>query len=83
MHPSLRVAEDDQAAPAEPLTPRQLEILHLVSAGLSNREIGADLGLTEGSVKWHLHDAYNRLGVQRRSQAVRRALQLGYLHFAT
>lgn len=80
MHPSLRIPNDESVpAVVEPLTSRQLEILRLVSSGLSNKEISGDLGLSEGSVKWHLHNAYGRLGVRRRSHAVRRALQLGFL----
>ena len=81
MHPSLRLPDEESTAGmVEPLTARQVEILRLVSSGLSNKEISGDLGLSEGSVKWHLHNAYGRLGVRRRSHAVRRALQLGFLN---
>lgn len=81
LQPSVRVGADDETVdlPSEPLSDRQLEILRLVSSGLSNRDIAADLGLSEGTVKWYLHDAFIRLGVRRRSQAIRRAYQLGFL----
>lgn len=70
---------DNVDLPTEPLTERQLDILRLVSSGLSNRDVAADLGLSEGTVKWYLHDAFVRLGVRRRSHAIRRAYQLGFL----
>lgn len=81
LQPSVRAGADDETVdlPSEPLSDRQLGILRLVSSGLSNRDIAADLGLSEGTVKWCLHDAFIRLGVRRRSQAIRRAYQLGFL----
>lgn len=79
--PSPRAGRDADTLdfPSEPLTDRQVEILRLVSSGLSNRDIAGDLGLSEGTVKWYLHDTFARLGVRRRSHAIRRAYQLGFL----
>jgi DNA-binding CsgD family transcriptional regulator len=68
-----------RAALDEPLTAREAEVLALLAAGLSNREIGARLHLTPGSVKWHAHNLYGKLGVGRRTQAVARARALGLL----
>jgi DNA-binding CsgD family transcriptional regulator len=48
------------------LTKREGEIAALVSEGLSNKEIGKRLGLTEGSVKQHLYSIFKKLGVKRR-----------------
>ena len=48
------------------LTKREGEIAALVSEGLSNKEIGKHLGLTEGSVKQHLYSIFRKLGVKRR-----------------
>lgn len=81
LHPLIRTGTEGEPVdiPSEPLSSRQLELLRLVSSGLSNRDIAADLGLSEGTVKWYLHDAFVRLGVRRRSQAIRRAYQLGFL----
>jgi two-component system nitrate/nitrite response regulator NarL len=49
------------------LTKRQLEVTALVSAGLSNKAVGLRLNLTEGTVKIHLHNIYDRLGVANRT----------------
>ncbi len=49
---------------------REIEVLSLAGLGASNAEIGTRLGLTEGTVKWHLQQIYDKLGVRRRSQAV-------------
>ena len=53
------------------LTPRQNDILRLLAAGKSNREVAADLGLTEGTVKQHVHAIYRVLQVVNRVEAVR------------
>ena len=57
----------------EPLSERELEILQLIAAGLSNRQIADALILTVGSVKWHLNNIYGKLGVGSRTQAVAEA----------
>lgn len=64
---------------AEPLTPRERQILRAVADGHASAEIAAQLHLTEGTVKWHLNKIYSKLGVRRRTQAVARARSLGYL----
>lgn len=56
---------------------RELEIMRLIADGLSNREIGQRLGMTEGTVKWHLQQTYDKLGVRRRQLAVDKARRLG------
>ncbi len=48
------------------LTPREIEIVRLVARGMSNREIGANLLITEGTVKIHLHNIYKKLGIDNR-----------------
>ncbi|MBI3965569.1 MAG: response regulator transcription factor [Chloroflexi bacterium] len=55
---------------AQGLTDRQLEILRLVAAGKSNREIGSTLDLSENTVRNHLQAIYNKLGVRQRTLAV-------------
>jgi len=49
------------------LTLRQEEIARMVAAGLSNRQIAQELGLSEGTVKIHLHKAYKTLGIANRA----------------
>jgi LuxR family maltose regulon positive regulatory protein len=60
----------------EPLSERELEILQLVSDGLSNREIAEKLILSVGTVKAHLHNVYGKLEVRGRTQAVARAREI-------
>ena len=54
----------------EPLSERELEVLRLIAAGLSNREIGDDLELSEGTVKIHVTAIFKALGVASRTQAL-------------
>lgn len=51
------------------LSARELEVLRLVADGLSNKEIGARLSITEGTVKNHVHNALAKLGMDNRIQA--------------
>jgi DNA-binding NarL/FixJ family response regulator len=62
----------------ERLTGREREVLRLFSAGLSNREIGEALGVVEGTVKNHVHNILQKLGVRDRNRAMLRAIELGY-----
>lgn len=61
------------------ITARELEILNLVARGLSNREIAAELFVSENTVKTHCARAFDKLGAARRTQAVQRGKQLGLL----
>jgi DNA-binding CsgD family transcriptional regulator len=57
------------------LTPRQLEVLRLVSMGYTNGQVARKLFLSEGTVRKHLENTYERLGVRSRSEAVVRLAQ--------
>lgn len=75
---------DRPAAPGgssliEPLSERELDILRLIAAGLSNQDIAARLYLSLATVKWHAGHLYAKLGVQSRTQAVAKARELGLL----
>src|SRR5258708_11837924 len=61
------------------ITARELEILTLVARGLSNREIAAQLFVSENTVKTHCARAFDKLGAARRTQAVQRGTELGLL----
>jgi len=61
------------------ITARELEILTLIARGLSNREIAAQLFVSENTVKTHCSRAFDKLGAARRTQAVRRGKELGLL----
>ena len=63
----------------EPLSERELEVLQLVAEGLSNREIGERLFLALSTVKGHNRNIYDKLQVQRRTEAIARARELGIL----
>jgi len=63
----------------EPLSPRELEVLHLMAQGLSNQEICERLFLALSTVKGHNRNIFGKLQVQRRTEAVARARELGLL----
>ncbi len=63
----------------EPLSVRELEVLRLAQAGLSNREIAERLVVTVGTVKTHLHNVYAKLDARTRTHALARARELGLL----
>lgn len=66
-------------APRSSLTPRELEVLSLVAAGNSNRQIGQLLMLSEATVKSHLVHIYDKLGVRSRTSAVAAAREQGVI----
>jgi DNA-binding NarL/FixJ family response regulator len=61
----------------EPLTPREEEVLHLLAEGLSNREIGEQLHLTEGTVKNYVSAIIAKLHANDRTHAVVTAIRRG------
>jgi len=64
---------------AEPITPRELEVLELMAQGLQNAEIARRLYLTVNTLKAHTNSIYGKLDVHSRMQAVNRARELGIL----
>ena len=62
------------------LSARELEVLELLGKGKSNREIAAELAITEATVKAHVTNILSRLGVSDRTQAVITALKHGLVH---
>jgi ATP/maltotriose-dependent transcriptional regulator MalT len=60
-------------------TERELQLLAMLAQGLSNVEIAYRLEVTEGTVKWHLHNLYGKLGVRNRTGALREAKSRGLL----
>lgn len=61
----------------EQLTPRELDVLTLMSRGLRNKEIAYELGITERTVKFHANAIYRKLDVGGRTEAVSKAIQRG------
>jgi LuxR family maltose regulon positive regulatory protein len=79
-----RQREDTSSQPPaqpliEPLSPRELEVLHLMAQGLSNQEMSEQLFLALDTVKGHNRKIFGKLQVQRRTEAVARARELGLL----
>jgi DNA-binding CsgD family transcriptional regulator len=71
-----RQAYRDAEQPRHPvprLTPRQNELLRLLAAGRTNSQIARQLGIFEGTVRTHLENIYDKLGVSSRTAAVTRA----------
>jgi DNA-binding NarL/FixJ family response regulator len=62
------------------LTPREIEVLKLLPRGLSNKEIAAQLDVSETTAKWFVKNILHKLGVNERTAAVTIALERGILH---
>ena len=76
---SVEPSQPTGEALIEPLSQRELEVLRLIAQGLSNREISERLFLALSTVKGHTRIIFDKLQVQRRTEAVARARELGLL----
>ncbi|MCG3210371.1 MAG: Transcriptional regulatory protein LiaR [Anaerolineae bacterium] len=63
----------------EPLTPRELEVLHLLARGLQNKEIAATLDISERTAKFHVSSIMGKLGAGNRTETVAIAAQQGLI----
>jgi DNA-binding NarL/FixJ family response regulator len=79
---ATRVLGRMRAPAEEALSPRELEILQAVARGLSNKEIGRQLYVSEATVKTHLLRIFGKLGVDDRTAAVTVALQRGIIRLS-
>jgi DNA-binding NarL/FixJ family response regulator len=68
-----------EARAPDQLTPRELEVLELVTGGLRNKEIAARLGITENTTKYHLRNILEKLHAQSRTELAARAVREGLL----
>ncbi len=64
------------------LSPRELEVLNSIASGKSNKEIGVELCISEGTVKTHIASLLAKLDVEGRTSAVREAVRLGLVSMA-
>jgi DNA-binding NarL/FixJ family response regulator len=67
----------DLSLAVEPLSERELEVLHWLASGASNREIGQQLYITESTVQRHVYHIFGKLNVRNRTQATLQAINLG------
>ena len=82
---SIRLCEDIQSKLAvragQPvLTPREIEVLELVSKGMRNKLIATELGITETTVAVHIKNIFAKLNVSERTSAVNVAIRRGIVH---
>lgn len=68
-----------RAEPAQSLTEREIELLRLVAEGMSNKAIAQALSISENTVKYHVRNILQKLGVQNRTEAVTHAIRAGLL----
>ena len=64
---------------AEDLTPREIEVLKLVAAGLANKEIAHRLEISDHTVKFHVASVMGKLGASSRTEAVTLGIRLGLI----
>ena len=74
---SLKSEYKDQIEMVEPLSEREVEVLELIAEGFSNQEIATRLHISLSTVKGHTSNIYGKLAVNKRTQAVARAKELG------
>lgn len=74
-----QIAQDKEPQPAEELTKREMEVLILVGKGYTNKAIGVQLGISDRTVQGHLAHIFNKLQSASRTEAVMRAVSLGWL----
>ena len=79
---AIRTTLDREAtapAPGESLTPREVEMVKMVAQGLRNKAIAERLSISEGTVKVHLHNIYEKFGVDGRLELLLCAQQKGLI----
>jgi len=76
-----QLAQEDENAPLETLTEREVEVLQLAGKGITNRQIADQLSISHRTVQAHLSHIFDKLGVGSRTEAVVYALRQGLLAF--
>lgn len=70
---------EEEEAPAEPLTPAEVKVLTLAASGLKNADIAAHMLISLPTIKWHLHNVFNKWEVKTRTAAIAKARANGIL----
>jgi DNA-binding NarL/FixJ family response regulator len=73
------VIETEEAQFAEPLTPREIQVLELLAEGMPNKAIAQALGISDQTVKFHVSSISGKLGAANRTDIVRRAVRRGLI----
>ena len=68
-----------QTVPTEELTTRELQVLQQLAEGLPNKIIANQLGVSEHTIKFHINSIFRKMGVRSRTEAVVRAMKLGFI----
>jgi DNA-binding NarL/FixJ family response regulator len=76
---AIVLAPEGERDIAEPLTPREVQVLELLAEGLPNKAIAARLGVSDQTVKFHVAAISGKLGAANRTDAVRRAVRRGLI----
>ena len=77
MSKKAEIAGADQSSLVEALSEREIEVLRLVTLGMSNREIAEQLIISPGTAKSHIHNLCGKLGVRNRTEAAMKGKELG------
>ena len=77
--PLLLFSSEDESPEGSPLTEREAEVLRWLARGLANKQIAAELGISEHTVKFHVSSIYTKLNATNRTQAVREGLRNGWI----
>lgn len=75
---AVKAPQATESGPDDELTPREADVLRLIAAGRSNREIARDLFVSEATVKTHVNRIFFKTGSRDRAQAIRYAYTHGY-----
>jgi len=77
--PPLLASGAEKPVEDGPLTEREVQVLDLLAAGLANKQIALQLGISEHTVKFHVSSIYTKLNATNRTQAVREGLRQGWI----
>jgi ATP/maltotriose-dependent transcriptional regulator MalT len=74
----LQGNRSEQSDQVEKLTKKEIHVIQLAESGNPTKELASELNISQGTLKWHLHNIYEKLQVKNRTQAINKAKKLGY-----
>jgi ATP/maltotriose-dependent transcriptional regulator MalT len=74
----LHGSGSEQSAQIDKLTKKEIQVIQLAESGNPTKELADELNVSQGTLKWHLHNIYDKLNVKNRTQAINKAKKLGY-----